>query len=105
MGAKTATQVLVLASLSFLFVTSNSMLVYLYTPEIYPTRLRTLGTGAASAWLRVASALGPAIVGFTIGVYGTAGVFLLFGVISLSGAAVTMGATETRERALEEISP
>jgi putative MFS transporter len=105
LGAKTANQVLVLASLSFLFVTSNSMLVYLYTPEIYPTRLRALGTGAASAWLRVASALGPAIVGFTIGAYGTAGVFFLFGVISLAGAGVTMGATETRERALEEISP
>jgi putative MFS transporter len=44
LGAKTATQVRVLASLSFLFVTSNSMLVYLYTPEIYPTRLRALGT-------------------------------------------------------------
>ena len=54
---------------------------------------------------RVASALGPAIVGFTISAYGTAGAFLLFGVISLAGAGVTMGATETRERALEEISP
>src|SRR5690349_5790609 len=66
---------------------------------------RVLGTGAASAWLRVASALGPAIVRFTISAYGVATVFLLFGVISLAGAGVTMGATETRERALEEISP
>ena len=105
LGAKTPVQVLVLASLSFFFVTSNSMLVYLYTPEIYPTRLRALGTGAASAWLRVASAFGPAIVGFTIGAYGIAGVFLMFGVISLAGAGVTVGATETRELALEEISP
>lgn len=105
LGAKTATQVLVLASISFLFVTSNSMLVYLYTPEIYPTRLRALGTGAASAWLRVASALGPTVVGFTLVSRGTPGVFLLFAVIALAGAGVTVGATETRERALEELSP
>ncbi len=105
LGAKSAMQVLVLASISFLFVSSNSMLVYLYTPEIYPTRLRALGTGAASAWLRVASALGPAIVGFTLAAHGTAGVFFLFAAIALTGAAVTAGATETRERALEEISP
>jgi hypothetical protein len=32
-------------------------------------------------------------------------VFLLFGVISLAGAGITAGATETSERALEEISP
>ena len=105
LGAKTATEVLVLVSISFMFVNSNSMLVYLYTPEIYPTRLRALGTGAASAWLRVVSALGPTIVGFTLGTHGTAGVFLLFGAVALAGAGVAMGATETRERALEELSP
>jgi MFS transporter, putative metabolite:H+ symporter len=105
LGAQNSFQVVVLASLSFLFVTSNSMLVYLYTPEIYPTRLRTFGTGFASAWLRVASALGPAIVGFTIAGSGVAGVFLLFAVVTIAGAFVALGAVETRERPLEEISP
>jgi MFS transporter, putative metabolite:H+ symporter len=98
-------QVLVLASVSFMFITSNAMLVYLYTPEIYPTRLRALGTGTASAWLRVASAVGPAAVGFTLSGYGIRGVFLLFGVLSIAGGIVALGATETRERPLEEISP
>ena len=104
-GAKTPAQVVMLVSISFAFVTANSMLVYLYTPEIYPTRLRSLGTGAASAWLRIASAAGPSVVGFTLAGYGVPGAFLLFGEISAAGVAVALGVTETRERPLEEISP
>ncbi len=104
-GAPNPREVIVLVAISFLFISGNSMLVYLYTTEIYPTRLRTLGTGAASAWLRVASAAGPAIVGFALAGYGVSGVFLLFGMISLAGAAISFRTVETRERALEEISP
>ena len=104
-GAANPREVIVLVAISFMFISGNSMLVYLYTTEIYPTRLRSLGTGAASAWLRVASAAGPAIVGFALTGYGVSGVFLLFGMISLAGAAISFGTVETRERALEEISP
>ena len=98
-------EVIALVAVSFTFISGNSMLVYLYTTEIYPTRLRSLGTGAASAWLRVASAAGPAVVGFTLKSHGVGGVFLMFGVISLAGAAISIATVETRERVLEEISP
>jgi len=104
-GAANPREIIILVAISFTFISGNSMLVYLYTTEIYPTRLRSLGTGAASAWLRVASAAGPAIVGFAIAGYGVSGVFLLFGVISLAGAVIALGTVETRERTLEEISP
>ena len=104
-GAGNPREVIVLVAISFMFISGNSMLVYLYTTEIYPTRLRSLGTGAASAWLRVASAAGPAIVGFALAGYGVSGVFLLFGMISLAGAAISFSTVETRERMLEEISP
>jgi putative MFS transporter len=104
-GAANPREVIVLVAISFMFISGNSMLVYLYTTEIYPTRLRSLGTGAASAWLRIASAAGPAIVGFALAGYGVSGVFLMFGMISLAGAAISFGTVETRERALEEISP
>lgn len=104
-GARNPREVILLVAISFVFISANSMLVYLYTTEIYPTRLRTLGTGAASAWLRVASAAGPAIVGFTLAGFGVGGVFLLFGVITLVGAAISSGTVETRNRTLEEISP
>jgi len=104
-GASNPREVIALVAISFTFISGNSMLVYLYTTEIYPTRLRSLGTGAASAWLRVASATGPAIVGFALAGHGVGGVFLLFGIISLAGAVISVGTVETRERALEEISP
>jgi putative MFS transporter len=104
-GSASPREIIALVALSFAFISGNSMLVYLYTTEIYPTRLRTLGTGAASAWLRVASAAGPAIVGFVLAGHGVGGVFLLFGIISLAGAAISLGTVETRQRPLEQISP
>ena len=105
LGARTPREVFILSSISFLFISANSMLFYLYTPEIYPTRLRSLGTGTASCWVRIASAMGPSIVGVTLAGSGVPGVFLLFGVLSALGALVALGATETSNRALEEISP
>jgi MFS transporter, putative metabolite:H+ symporter len=104
-GSASPREIIALVALSFAFISGNSMLVYLYTTEIYPTRLRTLGAGAASAWLRVASAAGPAIVGFVLAGHGVGGVFLLFGIISLAGGAISLGTVETRQRPLEEISP
>jgi putative MFS transporter len=104
-GAGNPREVIALVAISFTFISGNSMLIYLYTTEIYPTRLRSFGTGAASAWLRIASAAGPAIVGFALAGHGVGGVFLLFGMISLAGAVISVATVETRERALEEISP
>jgi MFS transporter, putative metabolite:H+ symporter len=104
-GARNAREVLVLSAISFIFISANSMLFYLYTPEIYPTRLRSLGTGTASCWVRISSAIGPSIVGFTLAGGGVPGVFLLFGVLSVLGGMTALGATETTNRALEEISP
>jgi MFS transporter, putative metabolite:H+ symporter len=104
-GSANPREVIALVLISFAFISGNSMLVYLYTTEIYPTRLRTLGTGAASAWLRLASAAGPAVVGFALASGGVNRVFLLFGLIALAGATISLGTVETRERPLEEISP
>jgi putative MFS transporter len=94
-----------LTSIGIMFIASNAMLVYLYTPEIYPTRLRSLGTGTASAWLRVATASGSTMIGFILASHGVSAVFLVLGLIGMAGAAIALGVTETRGRALEEISP
>ena len=104
-GARTPGQVILLASLSFVFVTSNSALLFLYTPEIYPTRLRSVGTGSATCLQRLASAVGPGIIGVTLAGYGVPAVFLMLGIIALVGTFIALNATETRERPLEEISP
>src|SRR4029078_12588451 len=96
--------VMVLATLSYGIVGSNNAVVYLYTPEIYPTRMRAIGTGIATSWLRLASAVGPALVGFMVGECGISSVFLLFAAISALGAVAAAQMIETRGRQLEEIA-
>ena len=87
------------------FVSAINLGVYLYTPELYPTRVRALAVGTATAWLRLASMIGPTTVGFMIA-SGLNAVFLAFGVVTLVTAIVTaLFAIETKKRVLEEISP
>ena len=94
------------ASLAYFFTGSNSNLCYLYTAEIYPTRLRARGTATATAWLRLGSTIGPGVVGFIIGGYGLNMVFAMFGTVALIGAlTATFFAIEAKERVLEEVSP
>jgi putative MFS transporter len=94
------------ASVAYFFTGSNSNLCYLYTAEIYPTRLRARGTATATAWLRLGSTIGPGVVGYIIGGYGLNMVFALFGTVAVIGAltAATF-AIEAKERVLEEVSP
>ena len=106
MKGGTAGNVLILAAASALFIQIVSAGLYLYTPELYPTRIRALGTGWATFWLRVASIAGPYLVGIILPSYGLSGVFLLFGVVAAVGGIICVtGAPETTGRVLEEISP
>jgi MFS transporter, putative metabolite:H+ symporter len=98
-------QVLVYITISNFFVNPINLGVYLYTPELYPTRARALGVGTATAWLRLASMVGPTTVGFMIA-GGLSSVFLTFGAVALVTAIVTvLFAIETKKRLLEEVSP
>lgn len=104
-GAQTPQRVLILVSIAFFFSSVVSIGAYLYTPELYPTRARAMGVGVATAWLRLASMIGPSVVGLMIG-GGLENVFLAFGVIAAIAAVVTaIFAVETKNRVLEEISP
>jgi MFS transporter, putative metabolite:H+ symporter len=105
MGAQKVSSVMILATLSYGIIGSTNAVLYLYTPEIYPTRMRAIGTGLATSWLRVASAVGPALVGFMVGAKGINSVFLMFAGISAVGALAAMCMVETRDRRLEEIAP
>ena len=64
-----------------------------------------MGSGAASSWLRVASIVGPVIVGFILGEAGLPIVFLFFGGAAVVGALIVMiFAIETNRKVLEEIA-
>jgi putative MFS transporter len=104
-GAGTAEAVLYAFSFCFVWISSLNLLLFLYTAEIYPTRMRALGVSWASFWLRIAAAVGPLVVGFALPRYGIAGVFLTFGIIAAIGGVVSFKMVETRRRVLEEVSP
>jgi len=100
-----AEQVLVYMTIAYFFVTTINLGVYLYTPELYPTRVRALGVGTATAWLRLASVIGPMVVGTMIA-GGLQSVFLTFAIVATIAAAITAAfAIETKGRVLEEVSP
>lgn len=101
----TAEQVLTCMTIAYFFVSSINIGVYLYTPELYPTRVRALGVGTATAWLRLASIIGPIVVGMMIG-SGLATVFVTFAAVAGIAAVITgLFAVETKGRVLEEASP
>ena len=101
----TPEQVLTFISIAYFFVNAINLGVYLYTPELYPTRVRALGVGTATAWLRLASMVGPTTVGFMIAT-GLQSVFLAFGLLAVVTAIVTaLFAIETKQRILEDVSP
>jgi putative MFS transporter len=101
----TAEQVLAHMTIAYFFVSTINIGVYLYTPELYPTRVRALGVGTATAWLRFASMIGPTAVGIMIA-GGISSVFLWFGMVAAIAAVITAAfAVETKGRVLEEVSP
>ena len=104
-AAHSVTAVIVLVTISYGIVGSVNAVLYLYTPEIYPTRMRAIGTGAATCWLRLASAAGPLLVGYLVVVRGTGAVFLMFAGAGVIGAVAALGMLETRNRRLEELAP
>jgi putative MFS transporter len=104
--ASSAVDVMIYASLSYAMINTLALGLYLYTPEIYPTRVRAIGSGAATAWLRVASMIGPFMIGAILPQAGLGTVFLVFGVAAaIGGAVAALFTLETRGRVLEELSP
>jgi putative MFS transporter len=106
LGASTATQVVVLAPIAYAILQTIAFSLYLYSAELYPTRLRAVGTGFGSAWLRAASSLGPILVALVVTDFGIRYVFAVFAAVALIGGVVTLlFGIETKGKVLEELSP
>ena len=58
LGATTAMEVLILATATYAILQTIAFSLYLYSAELYPTRLRAVGTGFGIAWLRAGSSVG-----------------------------------------------
>jgi putative MFS transporter len=106
LGATSATEVLILATATYAILQTIAFSLYLYSAELYPTRLRAVGTGFGSAWLRAGSSIGPILVGTIVAGLGVRYVFAAFAAVALVGGLTTLlFAIETKGRVLEELSP
>jgi len=105
-GAGTATQVLLWSAGSAVFIYAVNLALYVYTAELYPTRMRALGCSVGGAFGRLGIIVGPLVVGAIVGAgLSIAHVFAVMGAVALVGAISTgIFAVETKERSLEEIS-
>jgi MFS transporter, putative metabolite:H+ symporter len=106
LGATSAQEVLIFATATYSIIQTVTFSLYLYSAELYPTRLRAVGAGFGSAWLRIASSLGPLLVGWVVGSYSINYVFVVFGIVlAIGGIICLLFAIETKGRVLEELSP
>ena len=80
--------------------------VYTYTPELYPTRLRGTGAGFAAGFGRLWGIIAPLSIGWQLAFFGSdATVFFVFMAVMLIGALIVLAlGEETKGKSLEEIA-
>jgi putative MFS transporter len=105
-GGTNAIVLLICATVANFFFASVSVSIYVFTAELYPTRMRALGCGMGSTVRNVFTTLSPMAVAFMLSGYGLPGVFTMLGLAPLIPCLmVLMWGTETKGRVLEEVSP
>jgi putative MFS transporter len=84
----------------------NAGSIYLYAPELFPTRMRAWATATGSAASRLGSIVAPTAIGGLLQArFGLASVFALLGAACLAGLiAITTSGIETKQRSLEELA-
>jgi putative MFS transporter len=95
--------------LGFCFVVVMNIQIALsagvYTPELFPMRLRTTGVGLSHATGRFATILSPYVIGLLFTHFGEGSVFLaICTLLLLLATAVALLGVETRQKSLEEIA-
>ncbi|MFF0627421.1 MFS transporter [Streptomyces sp. NPDC004296] len=104
-GAVSGGQVAVFASGTTFFVYAINAGLYLYSPELYPTRNRAKGAAFGGLWNRAGVILGPIVVGTILGAGGSlALVFAQLAGLAAVGTVIALFAVETKGRTLEELN-
>ena len=99
-GTSDPFKVAITISLAQCGVSSTAFSLYLYTPELYPTRLRGRGVAWATFWTRAGSVLAPFLVGFIVPAYGVSGMYDVLVRSRRRLLVCFFGATETKGRVL-----
>lgn len=77
--------------------------LYAYTPEAYPTQLRTTGMGAASGMARIAGTLAPTLGGYLLGISMPLALTVFAAAYTLSGLAALALPYETKGQPLADV--
>jgi putative MFS transporter len=101
-----ATTVLWWGSMMSFFNLGAWGVVYTYTPELYPTKVRAYASGWAAAIGRIGGILAPTVVGYMIERNGGfTNVFIMFTIVMLGVAAIVwLLGEETKGKSLQEIN-
>lgn len=88
---------------SFMFMMLNTT-VWIYLPELYPTRLRAIGTGFGNTLECISATFFPLVISGMLTASGSALAFIVVGALYLVLALVSLFGPETKGRSLEAIS-
>ncbi|MFC7395467.1 MFS transporter [Scopulibacillus cellulosilyticus] len=87
------------------FMTMSIGVIYAYTPEQFPTAIRTTGMGSTSGFSRFGSILAPIVIGAIYPLYGFTGVFIMLTAVLICGALVVLVlGSETKNKSLDEVT-
>lgn len=105
LGAGQSTSVVAWSTLATFFIYASTICLYLYTPELYPTRSRGTGISFHGAIGRVGMIVGPVLVGSLMSAGAPpAAVFALLGALGVVAAGAALLGEETSGRTLEELN-
>lgn len=104
-GAGDPTTLLVWGAVMSFFNLGAWGVIYTYTPELYPTSVRALGSGWAAGFGRIGGMTAPALVGIMLAQdMGIDTVFMMFaGVLVVVALVVITLGVETKQKKLEDV--
>ncbi len=96
--------ILVFGALVMLSIQAMAVALYTYTPEMFPTDVRSTGMGLTYGVGRLANVVGPFVVSALFATYGYGSVFVYIAVCWLAvSAVVSVFGTSTTGRSLEAL--
>ncbi|MGH3319562.1 MAG: MFS transporter [Streptosporangiaceae bacterium] len=96
--------ILVVGFLISMFLQTQTAFLYAYTPEVFPTRLRGVGSGLPNGMGRLAGFAGGFLVAGIFGGFGYTAVFIyVMAALVLAGLILAVFGERTSRRALEDI--